>query len=610
MKSGLAIYVDDLKRHWPAILVGPLVGWAVFRIMRPDHPEPGLITIAPIAVVVATAASFRAFLDLRGPRLEFLGTRPVGLASTWLVKLAAALTLAGSAVAVCALLLWGLQGHVVAGTPVSWTVRAIVTAFLVTLAAVEALALAPLWVSITLLIVAMIALTLGTAAWGWSFADATFGIGFYQWGVDVIVWVLAGVLLLAGATALARARGEHGRQARLRLFLVVAILVCAGVAGGAWTSWLQRAEVSQLAAVDRTRYGAGRWLWVHGAMADWPPRSGSFVVDLDSGHSRRTAPWGVHISDDETTLLEHRMRWTWRGPRTHLAVWDLTGAQPRLLLESPAPRLSLGWTALVGRDSIVAAGSERVERYDLSTGRRTPLWFVPLDFRISRAQLLRGSRIRIQVSSLHAISSEPDSRLSDLRVVELDASTGEFEEKFRLERRGWGWMRWSRDGRRLLMSRPTGADRVVTEVELRDAETGALIAVFAGGSSSRFLHDGRVAAIEADALVVYDANGAGQVRVPLPGGVPLHVGFEPAPKQVWVERFDVRSPSTSALLRADLTERRVVQTVEGLVRPPDVDLADSVHPGSPASRLARETGTGRLVRVNDAGSYERVFGGR
>ncbi len=384
-------------------------------------------------------------------------------------------------------------------------------------------------------------------------------------------------------------------------------------------SWLQRADASQLAAVDRARYGAGRWLWVRGAMADWPPRSASFLVDLDSGRSRRTSLWGVHVSDDERTLLEHRMRWTWRGPRQHLAIWELTGAQPRVRLEVPAPRLSLGWTALVGRDSIVAAGSERVERYDLDTGRRRPLWFVPLDFRISRAQFLGGNRIRIQVSSLHAVSTEPDSRLSDLRVVDLDAATGAFKEQYRLEQRGSGWLRWSRDGRRLLMSRPTGGDRVVArptrstqgpEVELRDAETGALIAAFAGGSSSRFLHDGRVAAIEPTALAVYDADGAEQTRVGLPAGARLRVGFEPAPNQVWVERFDVRSPTGSALLRVDLTERRVLQTLEGLMRPPDVEIADSVVPGSPASRLARETGTARLVRVNDDGGYERVFSSR
>lgn len=149
-------------------------------------------------------------------------------------------------------------------------------------------------------------------------------------------------------------------------------------------------------------------------------------------------------------------------------------------------------------------------------------------------------------------------------------------------------------------------------VRLLDSSTGAVLAAFdgpegAGNPAASFLADGRAVVAEwlpeGRRLVVLSPDGArlSEVALPTPAGNGVWLGFEPSPGTLAVGvRHDATTTEAGWLL---------VDLASGRARPFELDPlyrawwydSDFVPaPGSPATRLALEKGTGRLVLFDPA----------
>lgn len=432
----------------------------------------------------------------------------------------------------------------------------------------------------------------------------------------VLVALLAATLaqVVAGRTD---PRRSHGAQSLTLWGLALAATTVGAIAG-------ERAidpGVSRLVETWAEPAGeSGRWITIRGSVRRDGPRSSTYLADLTTGRTILQASSADQIAsaDGSRAAWVSADRYLRTKPTVAIETLDLqTGGTTSMDVSEWPDSMSLSSDGR--RLAFVTRGLCTV--LELPSLRNLASARVPSDPRwVYGTQFLSPQKVRLYPRMLFHRRSDTASprEVPDPEAAELDVSTKSIrtlarfpisaiplrsaepqqglptEPHFRLVP--------SPDQSRVLVI-AYGAAR---SVRLLEATTGRVLAAMdapdgGGFPAAAFLADGRAVAADwiegGRRLVVLSPEGKRIAEIPLPEGRPrVRFGYEPAPGLLAV--------GTSRESPVDDWAWSLVEIDTGRLRPLGilplhrawwVDALVTPPPGSPASRLAREKGTGRLV---------------
>ena len=575
-----------------------------------DRPFLGVFCaiVMTAAAAVLTGSSVIA-RDLAEGRLGFFLSRPIPWWSIWGGKWIAALVLTFAAGAIVFLpALFAKDAPTVGG---GWWGAILAPSLLALIGGAHLMAVgyrsrSP-WFALDL--------ALG-AAIGWMVVRTPLVLahwGVWTYDADSLsrgLWVLAVTLTVAGAAQVAWGGSDIRRGRHILSIAVWSLLLPVAALYAAWGAWVCRPAPADLGAIARADSSAdGAWVAATGHAR--APRPESLFATLLVDHGTRRfirLPGGGSsrpvFTDDSKQAVWIADAWS-DEPRLFLA--DLGSAHPAgVPIPLPVPPGTVLGIALspdgrhaaavqLEHTSLFALGSAQVEV--AVSGRPGPVAFSP----DGRAHVL-----------LH--SSEA-SRPGILDVVVLDGATRHSIVTGHIATRGNPLEQWS-----------PGAERVAVvhrldfrpSLTLNDGTTGALLATLvpegaAGRVTVTFLHDGRLAVVEAHAgvrLRVFTRDGAEALSLDVAPRYAMARPVEVAAGVVAVEFpfQDKRGAASSVLV--DVTAGRVLRTEQGL-RPATAAWSwwERGAASVPSNLFIDDRGA--LVRLDIAtGAREILLGGR
>ena len=453
-----------------------------------------------------------------------------------------------------------------------------------------------------------------------------FGHGPEPSWVIVPLAVLLAALLAATLAQVAAGRTDarrgHGAQS-----LVLWGLLLAGLAAGAL-----RAErtidpgVGRLVRAWATPAGAeGRLVFVEGSAAPDGRGGALYVRDLAAGTDRvLPASWETAASADGSRIvIVHGNPLS--SSRAELEAIDTARGDAVVLGLADWPE-GMALSADGGRLAVVAAGVCQV--LELPSLRLLASARVPSEGRWAYAPLfVSADRVRLHplwmVSAKSAETARPPRVITDPAAAEIDVPTKSVSTlgrypitaiPFRSVKPAQGLptepyfrLHASPDRSRILVV-AFGAAR---SVRLFDASTGGVLASFDGPEGSAnpaafFLADGRIVvadwAPDGRRLVVLSPQGERLSEIALPASTArIRLGYEPAPGllAVGIEDADGQEEWDWSLVDLATGSSRPL-AVDPLHRESWSGASEVPAPGSPATRLALEKDTGRLVLFDPA----------
>lgn len=442
---------------------------------------------------------------------------------------------------------------------------------------------------------------------------------------DVLTAVTAALLLAALAATCAQvvagradARRGHGAQS---LALWGVLLAATGI-GFVLSERAIDPGVSRLVSAGAEIAGSGGdWVFVGGKRHEGALGTAVYALNLSDGRSRRVSSqwWGV-VSPDGTraayvfeTLLPRRMLLEALDLATGRAVtMDLTEWPRGLDLSADGRRLAVTTEDLC---RVLELPSLR-----LLASARLPSpewWYVPLF--VSRDVVrLHPRHLR---SSGRARERQEDEPISDPLAADLDVASRSLRTAvtYRLGSLAEPIDQASRHPLPNLVTGP-GCDRILATgygslrgVALLDAASGGVLASVVGAddpgnASGAFLADGRVVFSEpapaGRRLVLLSPDGDRLSEIPLPGTPRfVHFGPEPGEGLLWIGLYRaLDAPRDRIRWHLANLEAGTLRPLDdlGLDRPVWHVFHHLPPPGSPATRLAYEKDTDRLVLFDPA----------
>jgi hypothetical protein len=588
--------------------VGPSIGIGDRPLL---HQLLGLLMVVAAAVLTGSAAIAG---DVADGRVGFFFARPVPWWSIWGGKLLAALVLTFVA---GALVLGPALGHdLPLSVPWWWVARDLWPAVaapgvIALIAIVHALAVGyrsrSAWFALDIALVnglLWIALrtTRGLLPWGL----------FPSRGVLAgAVWVLASALIIASAVAVARGRADIRRAHRTLSLVAWSLLVPIVFAYAGWAAWVKRFSPADVGKIDGAWITPGTpWVAAYGGLRAPRPSSvrAAVLLDTRTGRFVRLGPavamGALAVSGDGSRAAWIPFTWSGEAP---LMVADLTAGSPSAsaapLPLPPSSRLYALALSPNGREA-VALQQNQATLFTIGSSQATVV--APAHLGGSR-EVVFAPDGRVQVAS---VPEWNQAGVVDLLV--LDPATRRATVTGHAATRGNPVERWSPAGDRVvIVHRPERAPSAT----LHDGVTGALVATLVpegtgvGHVSVGFLHDGRIAVVEARdraVLHVFTRDGAQTLALEVAAFFAHARVAEVAPGVLAVD-LPYRGPLArdSDLVLVDLAAGRVLRREKGLA----IATRPWFAAGSPSPALFLDD-RGALVHLDvTTGARRVVLGG-
>lgn len=444
-----------------------------------------------------------------------------------------------------------------------------------------------------------------------------------RWGLLAPMGILATAFLAASAVQVARGRTDL-RRAHVAMSVAFWAIVFAALGlAAARLSWARAARPADVEVQVATSDATGRWVYAFGASR----RGGSTGVLIDSSSGRFLSLglvpgwWAAAetIAFSTERSLGAQLVASPDGGASAVRLLDLAAAPaPRaqtVVFESSPPPRSWRNSALAlspsGRLALLVHETG-ASLYEVPSGRRVATTTLPPGWRAVASCFLDEGRARVWLVAHFGpgVAAHLREAPALAQVVDLAVDGTGQRTPFALTRPAdWRWP---------LVLPNARADRVLTDfgrLELRDGETGSLIATLEEGPGRRsaaFVSDGRIAVADAPSgrarLRVFDAGGVqlsdGSLDL-APGGSPL-VGPEVAPGRVAVAAGNLFAGGQTLVV--DLGTLAVVERLEGLLPAPSSTglVLPAVRPPKSAHSFV---GQGQLVRIDFSTGERKVVAG-
>ena len=454
--------------------------------------------------------------DLAENRLSFYFSRPIGAASIWFGKVAAALTLIVAAFLVIIvparltaekgwMHTWGknaplLAAVVIGGSIALFVIAHVVASFIRSRSA---------WIAVD-----FAAFCLAVIA-AFLILRPLFDAAAFTATKTVASGIAAGAavaLIGGGAWQLERGRTDRKRSHRaLSQFLWMVIGVTL-VLAGAFVAWMTAATPSDLTSVSASMPRSGEWLILYGSARGRMDYRPLFAFNAGTGKYERIAAdglWRAAFTRDGKSLLIARAYV--RQNRMEIFIRPMSGGEERS--SGLTLQLSADYVATDDASRIAAIDSNLLAVYDVAHQRLLASQRMPEGQQMAGMYFASPDLVRIITTTRG--TATPTSISRTLRIYELDVprralrQTGELTRDARHLR-----VTADADGSRLLV-RDLGNMQYVL-----DGRTGALRATFPSDGAVALLRDGM--AVERHSpggvvLDIYDARDTLVRSIPIPG---------------------------------------------------------------------------------------------